>query len=151
MLSTSFVFSQNKPKNDSTEICFPYQVGQKILLELNECDKNKELLKKTLDMYDNVYKTEGAFNDYIAGITDELFFSAVCGNNVVDLGGSLNHCCMGEQFMNIKLIDDKLFGKNSFEIEYNPIAFLHCDIPRRNPAKDYDKDINTKIKQIFNI
>lgn len=45
MLSTSFVFSQNKPKNDSTEICFPYQVGQKILLELNECDKNKELLK----------------------------------------------------------------------------------------------------------
>jgi hypothetical protein len=39
------VFSQNKPKNDSTEICFPYQVGQKILLELNECDKNKELLK----------------------------------------------------------------------------------------------------------
>jgi len=45
LLSTSFVFSQNKPKNDSTEICFPYQVGQKILLELNECDKNKELLK----------------------------------------------------------------------------------------------------------
>ena len=49
LLSTSFVFSQNKPKNDSTEICFPYQVGQKILLELNECDKNKELLKIFLE------------------------------------------------------------------------------------------------------
>ncbi len=45
LLSTTFVFSQNKPKIDSTEICFPYQVGQKILLELNECDKNKELMK----------------------------------------------------------------------------------------------------------
>lgn len=45
LLSTTFVFSQNKPKIDSTEICFPYQVGQTILLELNECDKNKELMK----------------------------------------------------------------------------------------------------------
>lgn len=37
-------FSQKKPKTDSTEICFPYQVGQKILLDLNECDKNKNIL-----------------------------------------------------------------------------------------------------------
>ena len=38
-------FSQNTKKVDSTEICFPYQVGQKILIDLNEGDKNKELLK----------------------------------------------------------------------------------------------------------
>jgi hypothetical protein len=39
-------FSQKK-KTDSTEICFPYQVGKQILLDLNECDKTKELLKST--------------------------------------------------------------------------------------------------------
>jgi len=44
-LTMSFMFfSQKKPKTDSTEICFPYQVGQKILLDLNECDKNKNIL-----------------------------------------------------------------------------------------------------------
>jgi hypothetical protein len=43
----SFVsFSQTK-KIDSTEICFPYQVGKQILLDLNECDKNIELLKSS--------------------------------------------------------------------------------------------------------
>lgn len=40
-----FGVSQNKPKIDSTEICFPYQVGQQILLDLNECDKTNELFK----------------------------------------------------------------------------------------------------------
>jgi hypothetical protein len=48
LLTTLITFSQKNtktPKIDSTEICFPYQVGQKILFELNECDKNKELLK----------------------------------------------------------------------------------------------------------
>lgn len=42
-------FSQNTKKIDSTEICFPYQVGQKILIDLNEGDKNKELLKESND------------------------------------------------------------------------------------------------------
>jgi len=42
-------FSQGSKKIDSTEICFPYQVGQKILIELNEGDKNKELLKESND------------------------------------------------------------------------------------------------------
>lgn len=42
-------FSQNTKKVDSTEICFPYQVGQKILIDLNEGDKNKELLKVSND------------------------------------------------------------------------------------------------------
>lgn len=48
LLITFVIFSQKTsktPKVDSTEICFPYQVGQKILFELNECDKIKELLK----------------------------------------------------------------------------------------------------------
>ncbi len=51
MFLVSFVgFSQtnNKPqviKTDTTKICFPVEVGRQILIDLNECDKNKELLK----------------------------------------------------------------------------------------------------------
>ena len=47
----SFVgFSQTNNKNqpykiDTTKICFPVEVGRQILIDLNECDKNKELLK----------------------------------------------------------------------------------------------------------
>lgn len=50
MFLVSFVgFSQtnNKPqviKTDTTKICFPVEVGRQILIDLNECDKNKELL-----------------------------------------------------------------------------------------------------------
>ena len=41
-LITSFVtYSQT---TDSTVICMPYEVGRQILLDLNESDKNKELL-----------------------------------------------------------------------------------------------------------
>ena len=79
MLSTSFVFSQNKPKNNSTEICFPYQVGQKILLELNECDKNKELLKvseKEIGLLnDKIKEKDGIIGDLkkTVEISDTIF------------------------------------------------------------------------------
>jgi|LakMenE18May11ns_1017448.scaffolds.fasta_scaffold9603899_2 hypothetical protein len=39
------VFGQKTPETDSSEICFPYHVGQKILLDLNDYDKVKDLLK----------------------------------------------------------------------------------------------------------
>jgi len=79
LLSTSFVFSQNKPKNNSTEICFPYQVGQKILLELNECDKNKELLKvseKEIGLLnDKIKEKDGIIGDLkkTVEISDTIF------------------------------------------------------------------------------
>ena len=45
-LIISFIgYSQKTPKVDSTEICFPYQVGQQILLDLNDCDESKKLLE----------------------------------------------------------------------------------------------------------
>lgn len=44
LLTSFFGYSQTKPKIDSTEICFPYQVGQQILLDLNDCDETKKLL-----------------------------------------------------------------------------------------------------------
>lgn len=34
-------------KIDTTKICFPVEVGKQILIDLNECDKNKEILKLT--------------------------------------------------------------------------------------------------------
>lgn len=39
------VFGQKSPETDSSEICFPYHVGQQILLDLNDYDKVKDLLK----------------------------------------------------------------------------------------------------------
>ena len=42
----SFIgYSQTTPKSDTTEICFPYQVGQQILLDLNDCDETKKLFE----------------------------------------------------------------------------------------------------------
>lgn len=38
-------YSQKKP-TDTTQICMPYEVAQKILLDLNELDKLKELSVK---------------------------------------------------------------------------------------------------------
>ena len=53
-LLTSFVtYSQT---TDSAVICMPYEVGRQILLDLNECDKNKELLdvsKKEIKLLNN--------------------------------------------------------------------------------------------------
>ena len=49
LLVTLFVvnvsFSQQKPNNEPTEMCIPYGVAQKMLLDLNEYDKLKELSK----------------------------------------------------------------------------------------------------------
>lgn len=41
LLTTFVSYTQNQ---DSTIICMPYEVGRQILLDLNEGDKNKELL-----------------------------------------------------------------------------------------------------------
>ena len=82
----SFVsFSQAK-KVDSTEICFPYQVGKQILLDLNECDRNMELLKSTekevvllnqkiesKDTIINLQKKQIEIDSVIIGKTNEKF------------------------------------------------------------------------------
>jgi len=38
-------FSQQKPKSEPNEMCIPYDVAQKMLLDLNEYDRLKELSK----------------------------------------------------------------------------------------------------------
>ena len=45
-VSLSFtIFSQTKKLLDTTQMCIPYDVVQKMLLDLNEYDKLKELTK----------------------------------------------------------------------------------------------------------
>jgi hypothetical protein len=38
-------FAQQKPKTEPTEMCIPYDVAQKMLLDLNDYDRLKELSK----------------------------------------------------------------------------------------------------------
>ena len=67
-LIISFIgYSQKTPKVDSTEICFPYQVGQQILLDLNDCDETKRLFeiskKETKLLNQKVVEQEGIIGD----------------------------------------------------------------------------------------
>lgn len=41
------VFSQKEIKNDTSEICFPTEVGRQIVSDLNELDKLRDLKKLT--------------------------------------------------------------------------------------------------------
>jgi hypothetical protein len=41
------LFSQKEIKNDTTQICFPTEVGRQIEIDLNELDRLKELKKLT--------------------------------------------------------------------------------------------------------
>jgi len=85
-LLISFVSQSQTKKIDSTEICFPYQVGKQILLDLNECDKTVELLKSTekevillnkkvnsKDTIINLQKKQLEIDSVIIGKTNEKF------------------------------------------------------------------------------
>ena len=45
LLIVNISFSQQKPKSEPTEMSIPYDVAQKMLLDLNEYDRLKELSK----------------------------------------------------------------------------------------------------------
>lgn len=56
LLTPLFSYSQDKSKKDSTELSFPYQVGQQILLDLNDWDELKKLIeisKKEVNLLNN--------------------------------------------------------------------------------------------------
>jgi hypothetical protein len=48
------LFGQKPPAKDSTEVCFPYNVGQQILLDLNDYDRVKEILVLTENEVDTL-------------------------------------------------------------------------------------------------
>lgn len=45
ILVVNISYSQQKPKSEPTEMCIPYDIAQKMLLDLNDYDKVKELTK----------------------------------------------------------------------------------------------------------
>jgi hypothetical protein len=45
LLVSNISFSQKKPNVDTSEMCIPYNVAQKMLLDLNDYDRIKELTK----------------------------------------------------------------------------------------------------------
>lgn len=47
-------FSQKTNSKDTSEVCFPYKVGQQILLDLNDYDRVKEILKLTENEVDTL-------------------------------------------------------------------------------------------------
>lgn len=59
-------FGQKPTTKDSSEVCFPYNVGQQILLDLNDYDRLKNILKLTENEVDTlelkVKKQEGVIN-----------------------------------------------------------------------------------------
>ena len=62
------LFSQTIQSEDSTEVCFPYTVGQQILLDLNDYDRVKQLLKLSNNEIDTlelkIEKQDGIINFY---------------------------------------------------------------------------------------
>lgn len=103
------------------------------------------IFEKCAQMYENNAYKSGS------GLTDELILSNVLNkeSSYVLLGGAYNHCCMGNEFMELQLENKELFGKNRFETEWKPVTFIHCDINRRLPYVNYSPEINKFIENIY--
>ena len=111
-------------------------------------EENKTFFAKLLEAYDTFYLKN---DQYVKGITDEVFFSMVDTNRTINLGGHVNHCSMGEEHMHLKLNEETntLEGKNPFDNEYKPVLFLHCDINRRDPSQSYEGALKSLIIDLF--
>ena len=85
---------QSKPKEDTTQICFPYNVAKKIALDLNSCDSLKAIhnltvieLEETnnkIGVQQNIIETlEKKCENYdtIIGLKDEKFTIVETQNN----------------------------------------------------------------------
>lgn len=106
------------------------------------------ILKETFNLHQEIYKNV----DYIEGIYDEPILNSILQNNLNHISyvnGALNHCCMMD--MPLKIKDGILYGKNNFDLEYEPITCLHCDISRRDPSAPFDGNLKYKIKEYFKI
>ena len=113
-------------------------------------EKNREVIEKVLEYYDDYYGSK----DYVRSITDELFLAAAlknCEADVKVLGGGLNHCSMGHQYMPMMVENGCLHGRNSFEASWSPITFLHCDVSRRDPSEEYSGEMKKLVREYFEL
>jgi len=118
--------------------------------------KNSKDNLKVFNEINNISDEFYGKNEYISGsgITDELFFSYSLNkrNKYSQLNGALNHCIMGDQYMRLKIENGIIFGKNTYEENWEPVTFFHCDINRRNPpAQSYSDEINKEVNKAYNI
>lgn len=145
--STYSEFLQTKSKlglEDDSD----FFAGGVFLFENNQ--ETKQVFKEVIDHYDEYYRERG----YVKSITDEIFFAAAL-NRRKDLiriySGALNHCSMGDEHMPLIVCEDTLYGRNSFESEWQLVTFLHCDTSRRDPSASYDGDTRRLVRSYFEL
>ena len=111
-------------------------------------EENKKIFEEVLEIYDDVYSSH---DDYIQGITDEVFFSHVVQTHGKELllSGATNHCFMGNDKMPLVWQDDNLYGGNPYEKQFSKIMLLHCDTSRRDPSENYAGEIKENIQKIL--
>jgi len=111
--------------------------------------ENKKIFEEVLEIYDDVYSSD---DEYIQGITDEVFFSHVVQTHGKELllSGAINHCFMGNDKMPLIWKDNNLYGGNPYEKQFSKIMLLHCDTSRRDPSERYDGEIKEYIQKILN-
>ena len=86
-------------------------------------------------VYDMVY-SEGEV--YKEGFADETLLTLSLDFEKVNFAsGALNHCVMGHKYMPLIARDGKIFGRNPYDKDYEPIVFMHCDLNKRDPSENY--------------
>ena len=124
--------------------------GGVFIFENNE--RCKEVFKEVLRLYDEFYNDE---SDYVKSVTDELFLAAALAKNddlIRPFGGALNHCCMGDNHMPLIWANDKFYGRNPWDKDWDPITFFHCNVARRDPAENYkDEEMSKRVREAWGI
>lgn len=126
----------------------PFFAGGVFLFENN--DETRGVFQEVLRMYDEYYTGK----DYVKSITDELFLAAALAEKphlVRIFGGALNHCSMGDENMPLASHQGFLYGRNSFENEWQPVTFLHCDTSRRDPSEKYEGEVKKLVRLHFKL
>jgi hypothetical protein len=126
----------------------PFFAGGVFLFENN--NETRSVFQDVLKMYDDYYTNK----DYVKSITDELFLAAALTSKphlVRIFGGALNHCSMGDENMPLTEYQGFLYGRNSFESEWQPVSFLHCDTSRRDPSEMYEGSVRSLVRSAFEL
>jgi|10_taG_2_1085330.scaffolds.fasta_scaffold29069_2 hypothetical protein len=110
---------------------------------------HKKIFENFQNVYDMAYKKHEIYKD---GLADETILTLSLNFEDVFLAnGALNHCVMGDDCMPLIIKEDKLLGKNSFDILYEEVVFMHCDESRRNPLEPYSGHLREKIEKVWNL
>lgn len=130
-----------------------YYAGGVFVFKRN--NKNMMFFSSVIDWYD-AFNLSYDHRRECDIVTDEFFFSGVCPEQVVDLGGSLNVCPKGNGISTDLLVDPdgELLGKNCFDsVEcYNPVIFIHCNLHKGNPLdNNYPEDVKQIIRDHYGL